>query len=157
MNDDVNSRYPLDGGIEERLHAMAKSNMFTIWDKIIVETLQSWYPNLSEKELDICEWTFWTMWDLNSGNSAMYMELVARLIGTDIFANEKEIDDEIRKLVSKSVLEARQETWLFGDREESLRVLTFAEENLYKELLSASNENFDRFTNAYFYPRGKFN
>ena len=35
------------------------------------------------------------MWDLNSGNSAMYIELVARLLEYD-FANEKEIEDVIK-------------------------------------------------------------
>ncbi len=95
------------------------------------------------------------MWDLNSGNSAMYIELVARLLEYD-FANEKEIEDVIKNLVSKSVLKARQEVWTFGDEEKSITVLNFVQKDLYKEILSGSNENFKRVTNAYFYPGGEF-
>jgi hypothetical protein len=157
MTSEENSRDLLYGGIEGRLAALAKSDMFTLWNRIMDETLQSWYPNLSEKEMAICEWTFCTMWDLNSGNSAMYIELVGRLLEFDNFANENEIEDVIKKLVSKSVLEARQEIWTFAGEEKSLTVLNFVQKDLYKELLRASNENFERVTNAYFYPRRKLN
>lgn len=136
------SRDQLDNGIEERLGELPRPNVLTKWDYIVLGTIRSWYPDLSEKELTICMWTFYTMSDLNSGNSAMYIELIARLLEHENFANEREIEDVIRSLVSKSVLEARQEIWIFGGDEESLKVLRFAQEDLYKELLRASNEKF---------------
>ena len=156
MTSEENWRDLLDGGITERLDALAKSDMYNKWYIIIDQALQSWYPNLSEKEMTICKWTFFTMWDLNSGNSAMYIELVARLLEHDNFENEKEIDDVIKNLVSISIVKAKQEIWTFGCEEKSLTVLNFVQEDLYKELLRASNENFERVTNAYFYPGGKF-
>lgn len=98
MDNDVNSRYPYEGGIEERLNALARSNIFTIWDKITAETFLSWCSNLSEMELVICKWIFYSIWDLNSANSAMYIEVAARLLQlTNIFANKKEIDGVIKK------------------------------------------------------------
>ncbi|HZO10573.1 MAG TPA: hypothetical protein VFB48_00510 [Nitrososphaeraceae archaeon] len=147
----------LDSGVEKRLEAFATSKVFASWHKIITETIQSWYPNLSVDELIFCESAFCTMWDLDSGNSALYIELLERLVQTNILGGETAIDNMMRSLVAKSVVKAREEIWSFGGKEKSLTVLNFVQKDLYKELLSASNENFERVTNAYFYPRRKLN
>jgi len=156
MANDENPRDLLDCGREERLAAFAKSNMFSTQNKIINETLRSWYPELSEKEMMICEWTFNTMSDIGLGNWATYIELIARLLEHENFANEEEIEDVIKSLVSKSVLEVREDERIFGGDEKSLKVLVFTQENLYEELQKASCENFKIFTDAYFCPRRKF-
>jgi hypothetical protein len=161
MSDDENSKYPLDGGIEERLAALAKSKKLSTLTRIINETLRSWYPELSEKEMVICELTFSVMSSFSQGNSAMYIEIIAHLLEdenyrNENFRNEKEIENVIKSLVSKSVLEVREEEWIFGGDEKSIKVLAFTQENLYKELIEALNENFSTTIDAYFSPRRKY-
>ena len=145
MANDENPRDLLNCGREERLAAFAKSNMFSTQNKIINETLRSWYPELSEKEMMICEWTFNTMSDIGLGNWATYIELIARLLEHENFANEEEIEEiehMIKSLVSKSVLEVREEEWIFGRNVESIKVLVFTQENLHKDLQKAASEYF---------------
>ncbi len=58
------SRDQLDNGIEERLGKLPRPKVLTKWDYIVLGTIRSWYPDLSEKELTICMWTFYTISDL---------------------------------------------------------------------------------------------
>jgi len=125
---------PLDRDVAERTDDVPCWNP---WDYKVVGILRSRYPDLSENELTICMWIFYTMWDLKTGNSAWHIELVARLLKNRIFENEKQIDDVIKNLVSNRVLEVTQEGWIFGGRVDSMKVLKFTQENLCRDLHSA--------------------
>lgn len=164
----------LDGGIEQRFRASGRSSgLFTSWYNMVSQTIRSWHSALTKEELKICEWAFYTMWDLNSRNSAMFDELVLRLLPIDRefyigeekivekhscpFTNEEEIRKTIAGLVSRGILDDKSEVWKLGGsngwREENIRVLSFVYKDLYIELMSSSNENFNRVTDAYFLPR----
>ncbi|HJR84913.1 MAG TPA: hypothetical protein VJ772_06040 [Nitrososphaeraceae archaeon] len=133
MGNDENPKEQLNAEKLESLAAVLKSDALNSITKI-EEKLQSWYPELSEKEMVVCRWTFFTMSDLHTGNSAFYDELSARLVENGNFANEKEIQDVIKSLESKSVLEIREEKWIFGDTKATIKVLAFTQENLCMEL-----------------------
>jgi hypothetical protein len=168
MVDDVNSKYPLDGGIEERLREMAKSEskLFPLYDKIVIETLQSWHPNLSEKELVICADIFNHMHDCHLANAARYNDKEHQPLdeyeyfidirdprGCNRHETKKEIADIIRNLISKSVLELRQEEWQIDDYKAFVRVVGFVEEDLYEELYRATHEYEKSTLSEYFCPR----
>jgi hypothetical protein len=134
MVSDQNPKGQLKAGKLERLAVELKSNRFINLVAKIEEKLQSWYPELSEKEIVVCRWTFFTMSDLHTGNSAFYDELRTRLLENGNFANEEEIQDVIKSLVSKSVIEVREEEWIFGNTEHTIKVLAFTQYNLCREL-----------------------
>ncbi|HJR84914.1 MAG TPA: hypothetical protein VJ772_06045 [Nitrososphaeraceae archaeon] len=78
------------------------------------------------------------MSSLGQANSAEYIELIAYLLEDKNFRNEQEIEDVVKSLITKSVLEFREEEWIFGDNKVSVKVLAFIQDNLCKKLYEAS-------------------
>lgn len=88
--------------------------------------------------MEVCKLTFSIMSSLGQANSAEYIELIAYLLEDKNFRNEQEIEDVVKSLITKSVLEFREEEWIFGDNKVSVKVLAFIQDNLCKKLYEAS-------------------
>jgi hypothetical protein len=77
------------------------------FDKVVDEFLLNAYDDINEQEFQVCKEIIWTMWDIST---PLYGEVVARILNSDeekrskIFANIKEVEDTIQRLVRKGIL-----------------------------------------------------
>jgi hypothetical protein len=103
INTDNNRNPPSGMGFYERLSAASKS-MCTVQDKALLEVLTGFYPNVTQKELSVLNWIFWTVHDIGDG---LYEEVVFRISKNekDHFKNEKEIEDLIVDLAKKEIIQ----------------------------------------------------
>jgi hypothetical protein len=77
------------------------------FDKVVDEFLLNAYDDINEQEFQVYKEIIWTMWDIST---PLYGEVVARILNSDeekrskIFANIKEVEDTIQRLVRKGIL-----------------------------------------------------
>lgn len=117
-------------------------------DGMVSSILQSYYPNLTEKEMAVSRQVIITAWDLQT-DSACYEEVVCRefhpntyYIGEDevnddppIFSSEEEVKEIISRLIAKEILEDKEVEFVYGDKStRKHRHLTYVRKELNEQM-----------------------
>ena len=109
-------------------------------DEIIRKEIGVFYPNLTEKELEVIRKVTTTMWDFH-WDVADYNEIVLRALDNPIFASSSDVHKVIGSLVTKGILEDKEIEFLYGIGESQSvrlgRVLTLVRKELYDKMRTA--------------------
>lgn len=92
-----------DENFRGKLSACVKSGIiYDRWEKVLAELFLAMHPWLSPKELCVCKWITYTIWDLDTKH-AFYEEVIMRIVSNhpELFTTQKELSDTIDGLCKR--------------------------------------------------------